>query len=153
MLKAIKEIIIMLLVCLVAMLLLAVVFYEYIPARKVVPEVSTYTVPDTVSQLLADDIDNKDSNVILTFEEGEYEVTSKDLNNYEAKNEYVPGKANPFGPIIEEVETQNTTNTTSSSANTNTTSKDSNDSTNTTDSSKNENTDTNESYINNKGTK
>ena len=35
--KAVKEITIMLLICLIAMLILAVVLYKYVPSRKVVP--------------------------------------------------------------------------------------------------------------------
>ena len=38
--KIIKEIIIMLLTCLAGMLLFAVILYEYIPNRKVVPEIA-----------------------------------------------------------------------------------------------------------------
>ena len=41
--KIIKEIIIMLLVCLVGMLLFSVIFYEYIPNRKIIPEVTQYS--------------------------------------------------------------------------------------------------------------
>ena len=59
----------------------AVVFYKYIPNRKEVPEVVEYVATDEVQQMLSDDIDNKDNEVIL-----EYEVKSKDLNNYEATN-------------------------------------------------------------------
>ena len=93
--KIIKEIIMLLLVCLVALLLLAVVFYEFIPTRKNVSEVSSYKDTAKISELLSDDIDK---NVILTYEEGEYEVTSSDLKNYEVAEKYVPGKANPFAP-------------------------------------------------------
>ena len=121
MLKVMKEIIIMLLICLVALLILAVIFYEYIPARKVVAEVTTYTTPEKIAGLLADDIDEKENDVILTFEEGEYEVTSKDLKNYEATDKYVPGKSNPFAAVPSEVTDEDNTNTTSTNTtNTNT---------------------------------
>ena len=151
MLKIIKEIIIMLLVCLVAILLLAVLFYEYIPARKVVAEVTTYTASDTVSELLADDIDKKDVDVILTFEEGEYEVTSSDLNNYEATNNYVPGKANPFAAVSTE-ETNEGTDKTDDNSSTNKDDKD-NEDTDNEDSKTTDNSDKETSYINDKGMK
>ena len=102
--KAIKEIIVLLLVCLVGMLLFAVLFYEYIPNRKVIPEVSKYEASEQVKQLKEDDIDKKDSQVVLT-----YQVTSSDLNNYKAQKEYVPGKANPFAPVSQDVEANATT--------------------------------------------
>ena len=94
--KAIKEIIIMLLICLVTMLILAIVLYKYIPNRKVVPEVVTYTATEDVQDLLNDNIDTKSDsdNVILT-----YEVTSSDLKNYQSTNTYVPGKSNPFAAV------------------------------------------------------
>lgn len=136
--KTIKEIIIMLLVCLIGILLFAVVFYEYIPTRKVVAEVTTYKASNTVEELLADNIDQNSNNVILTFEEGEYEVTSSDLNNYEATNIYVPGKANPFAPVSEDVDGNATIDPTDKNNNT---------SSNTT------NNDSNETYITDKGTK
>jgi len=57
--KIIKEIIIMLLVALAGMLLFAVIFYEYIPNRKVVPEVAMYNASEKIKELKADDIDKK----------------------------------------------------------------------------------------------
>lgn len=91
--KTIKEIIIMLLVCLITMLILAIALYQYIPNRKAVPEVTTYVASEDVQDLLEDNIDTRkdDDNVILT-----YEVTSSDLNSYQSANAYVPGKSNPF---------------------------------------------------------
>lgn len=94
--KAIKEIIIMLLICLITMLILAIVLYKYIPNRKVVPEVVAYTATEDIQDLLNDNIDTKSDsdNVILT-----YEVTSSDLKNYQDINTYVPGKSNPFAAV------------------------------------------------------
>lgn len=100
--KTIKEIIIMLLVCLVTMLVLAIALYQYIPNRKAVPEITTYVATEDVQDLLEDNIDTKkdDDNVILT-----YEVTSSDLNNYQSINSYVPGKSNPFAAYSGSVST------------------------------------------------
>ena len=93
MVKIIKEIIIMLLVCLITMLILAIGLYKYIPNRKAVPEVVTYTASEDVKDLLEDNIDKKSDSddVILT-----YEVTASDLTGYQSINTYVPGKSNPF---------------------------------------------------------
>ncbi len=98
--KAIKEIIIFLLVCLVMMLLFAVVLYEYIPNRKVVAEVVKYSASEEVEQQLADNIDEENNEVVLT-----YEVTSSALDNYETINEYVPRKDNPFAAVSTSDET------------------------------------------------
>ena len=93
--KVIKEIIIMLVICLLTMLVLAIALYRYIPNRKAVPEVVTYTASEDVQDLLEDNIDTKSDqdNVILT-----YEVTASDLSGYQSTNTYVPGKSNPFAP-------------------------------------------------------
>ena len=90
--KIIKEIIIMLLVCLAGLLLFAVVLYEYIPNRKEVPEIAQYNPSEKIKELKADDIDKKNETIIKTFE-----VTSSDLANYKVANDYVPVKSNPFG--------------------------------------------------------
>ena len=89
--KVIKEIIIMLVICLLTMLVLAIALYRYIPNRKAVPEVVTYTASEDVQDLLEDNIDTKSDqdNVILT-----YEVTASDLSGYQSTNTYVPGKSN-----------------------------------------------------------
>lgn len=90
--KIIKEIIIMLLVCLISMLIFAIALYDFIPNRKTVAEITNYEASETVQVLLEDNIDSSNtSEVILS-----YEVTNSDLNNYQYTNEYVPGKANPF---------------------------------------------------------
>lgn len=102
--KYIKEIIIMLLVALAGMLLFAVIFYEYIPNRKVVPEVSQYSASEKIKELKADDIDKRNEQVIKTFE-----VTSSDLSNYKVTNDYVAGKSDPFEPIAESPDSGSTT--------------------------------------------
>ena len=94
--KAIKEIIIMLLICLVAMLGLAIALYQYIPSKKNVPEISQYEVSEQVQDLLEDNIDQKSDKdrVILT-----YEVTKGELSGYQTTNDYIPGKSNPFANV------------------------------------------------------
>ena len=57
--KAIKEIIIMLLVCLVTMLILAIALYQYIPSRKEVPEVERYVASEEVQDLLDDNVEQR----------------------------------------------------------------------------------------------
>ena len=90
--KIIKEIIIMLLVCLVTMLVLAISLYKFIPNRKIVPEIATYKASEEVQDLLEDNIDqntNQTSQNIAT-----YEVTAGELKGYQKTNIYVPGKSN-----------------------------------------------------------
>ena len=89
--NVIKEIIILLLLCLAIILLLGILLYEYAPMSKTVPNPVSYTTPEDVQQELASSSDVDNSQVIMT-----YEVDSTDLNNFERINDYQPGKANPF---------------------------------------------------------
>ena len=120
--KVFKEIMIMLLTCLVGILLFAVIFYEYIPNRKVVPEVTQYAASEQVKEAMADDIDQRNDQVVLT-----YKVTSSDLTNYKVTKDYVPGKANPFAVVSQDAEasatTKNGTNGKNSNSNSGTSSK------------------------------
>lgn len=106
----IKEMIIMLLLCLAILLLLGILLYEYVPMTKTVPNPVSYTTPDNVKQELADTADIDESQVIMT-----YEVDATDLNNYKSIQNYKPGKANPFSSYdTTGTSGTNTTTTTSS---------------------------------------
>lgn len=91
--KVIKEIIIMLLLCLAIILILGVLLYEYVPSNKIIPDEVSYTTPTAVQEELSKSEDVESDEVILT-----YSVDSTDLDNYERINTYVPGKPNPFSP-------------------------------------------------------
>ena len=91
--KVIKEIMIMLLLCLAIILILGVLLYEYVPSNKIIPDEVSYTTPETVKEELSKSEDVENDEVILT-----YSVDSTDLDNYERINTYVPGKPNPFSP-------------------------------------------------------
>ena len=89
----IKEIIIMLLLCLAIILVLGVLLYEYVPSNKIIPEEVSYTTPQDIQEELSKTEDVEADNVILT-----YSIDAADLDNYERINTYVPGKPNPFSP-------------------------------------------------------
>lgn len=112
--SVIKEVIIILLLLLAVILALGVLFYEYIPTNKTVPNVSTYKTSDSVQRELEEKVADNET-IIQTFE-----VTSEDLKKAQTTKTYIPGKANPFSTYEEPAE--NTTNpdgTTSNSVNTN----------------------------------
>ena len=87
----IKEIIIILLLCLAIIVVLGLLLYDYVPMAKVVPEPVSYTTPEDVKEELVQAGEVDDNQDIMT-----YEVNSSDLNNYEKIKNYNPGKANPF---------------------------------------------------------
>lgn len=124
----IKELTIVLLLCLAIILVLGILLYEYVPMSKTIPNQVAYTTPEDVKAELqaSDQVD--ESEIVMT-----YEINSDDLNNYKRIQDYKPGKANPFSSyqtqeITENTQTdssisgqQNNTTTSSSSTNSNTT--------------------------------
>ena len=114
----IRETFIMLLLCVAIILILGVLFYEYIPTNKVIPnKLATYSTAENVKT----EIDEK----VTQMEKAEisYEITTSDLTIYKQSNSYNPGKVDPFSasPTVEPEGEQNTTNSENgSNTNTNT---------------------------------
>ena len=146
--KVIKEIIIMLLLCLAIILILGVLLYEYVPSNKIIPDEVSYTTPENIKEELSKSDGVDDEQVILT-----YSIDATDLNNYERINSYVPGKTNPFSsydtPTNSGEENNQSGNSTSSNGSSNTNSSSSNNSGN----SNSTNQGTNTGYFPDKGTK
>ena len=92
--NVIKELIIILLLCLAIILILGVLLYEYAPMSKTVPNPVAYTTPEEVEQELID----SEEEVVGSFDTSNDSlgVDSTDLNNYTRIQDYKPGKANPF---------------------------------------------------------
>ena len=97
----IKEIIIMLLLCVAILLILGVLFYDYIPSNKVVPSKIAYSTPENIQEEIQEEIIETNKTKIT------YEVTDADLNIYKQSNSYVPGKRDPFS--IEDTKTEENT--------------------------------------------
>ena len=109
-----KEIIIVLLLCLAIILVLGILLYDYVPISKTVPNQVAYTTPEDVKQELIQSGSLDESEVIMT-----YEVNNDDLNNYRRVKDYKPGKANPFSSYETATE-GNTTNSTNGTSTTGT---------------------------------
>ena len=113
-----KELIIVLLLCIAIILVLGILLYEYVPMAKTIPNPVAYTIPQEAKEELAKDESVDESQIIMT-----YEINSSDLNNYKRIQDYKPGKANPFSSYAtEKVESTNTQNSTSTNISQNTTS-------------------------------
>lgn len=108
-----KEIFIILLLCIAILLILGILFYDYIPINRVIPEREAYTTPDNIVQELSESITETEK-VEVT-----YEVTDADLNIYKQSSSYTEGKANPFAPY-DEPENAQTNNNSNESSNNNT---------------------------------
>lgn len=97
MLKSIiKEIIIMLLVCLAILLVLCILLYDFIPSNKILPAEVSYQASEEIQKELDSAVSGENTKVVLS-----YEVTSTDLKNYEKSDDYNAGKVNPFSTYVE----------------------------------------------------
>jgi hypothetical protein len=147
----IKEIIIMLLLCLAIILILGVILYEYVPSNKILPEEVSYVTPQNIKEELKSTDSIEEDKVILT-----YEIDESDLTNYQKIKDYKPGKVNPFSTYEEKTEEnqsqngQNTTNNNSGSTNSNNSSSNGGSTQNST---QNTNTSSEGTYFPDKGTK
>lgn len=149
----IKEIVIILLLCLAIMLVFGIVFYEYVPIGKTIPNEVDYTTPQNVKKELASSSDVDDSQIIMT-----YEINSDDLTNYRRVQDYVPGKANPFSSYETNAETptQGNSSTGGSSSSNNSSNNNNSNSNNSNNSNNNDNNSENTSgghFFQNTGTK
>ena len=105
-----KEIIIAMLLCLIFILLLALILYNYVPANKTLPEKISYNTPEKISKELKESNEADEDDVILT-----YEIDNSDMDNYERINSYNPGKSNPFSSFETQSDGTVVTNPSSSS--------------------------------------
>ena len=96
-----KEVLIILLVCVAIVLLMAVIFYNYIPTNKVIPaKVTAYQLPQNVEEIINETtIDSYNSASI------NYTIDNADLSKYQATQSYNPGKADPFSATTEDTNT------------------------------------------------
>lgn len=88
--SVLKEIVIILLLSVAIMLILMVLFYDYIPMSKVIPDREEYVTPNEVQEELAEEI-SQNNTVPIT-----YSITDADLNIYKQTGTTVEGKSNPF---------------------------------------------------------
>lgn len=118
----IREIIITLLLCVAIVLLLGVIFYDYNPINKVVPNKIAYSAPENIRNELEEE---SIQDTTPSVENKVYTIEGSDLNIYKRSNTYNPSKENPFAstPSVDANVSVNETkvnNQTNSKPNTNT---------------------------------
>lgn len=110
----IKESMIVLLLCIAILFVLSILFYDYNPLNKVVPNKIAYTVPENIRNELEEEILEN----TLTVDNKVYTVEGSDLNIYKRSNSYNPSKENPFASTANG--DSNVTNNTTANTNNNT---------------------------------
>lgn len=104
-----KEIFIILLVCIALVLVMAVIFYNYIPNNKIIPaKVTAYSTPENVEAEISSNVTNT-----FSMEDEDYKIENSDLTKYQQVQSYNPGKPDPFALYTE----SNVTNTNGVSGN------------------------------------
>ena len=95
MLRAIKEIFIYMFLLVLIIVVAGILFYDHLPTHKIVPDKVEYTLPENLQgeldKTLAED---EQQEVIRTLT-----VSGDDLDAYEYKGQYNPGKIDPFAEI------------------------------------------------------
>ena len=119
----IKEVFIMLLLCIAILLILGILFYDYIPTNKVIPEKEAYSTPNNVKEEINEQITEIEKTVIS------YEITDSDLNIYKKSSDYKPGKPDPFS-LVETTSGSSNSGYTTGNSNTNNTNQEKNETTN-----------------------
>lgn len=94
----IKEICIILLITVAVGLILALIFYQYLPSNKIIPsKVTAYATPGEVSKEIEEDSQDEFEAVNTVFT-----VTDADLSLYKSEKSYNPGKVDPFAEVSNE---------------------------------------------------
>lgn len=88
----IKEIIITLLLCVAILLVLSILFYDYNPINKVVPNKIAYSAPEDIKN----ELEEKNVQNTISIQNKTYTIEGSDLNIYKKSNTYNPSKVNPF---------------------------------------------------------
>lgn len=98
-----KEIFIMLLLCIAIILILGILFYDYIPVNRIIPTKEAYSTPEYVKVEINEQITEMEKTEIS------YEITDSDLNIYKQTSSYKPGKKDPFSLAAESTTAENST--------------------------------------------
>ena len=105
----VKEVFIIMLLVIAILLVLGILFYDYVPTTEKIPTaVVEYQLPEDMQKELNETLKTTGTqNLVQT-----YSVNGEDLHDYEKSNDYEKGKPNPFAPTVtNEVSTNNTSNT------------------------------------------
>lgn len=119
----IKEAFIMILLCVAIALILAVIFYDYVPINKTVPQPVAYSMPEELSEIEEELESGTTASETSGMVPQSETIDEVDLAGYMQTKVYDAGKADPFSVYKEEPKDTNTitepTNTTGSNNNSN----------------------------------
>ena len=108
-----KELFIMALLLMVVVFMIGMVFYQYMPNNKTVPEPITYSADSSTTSVLQEisasdsySTDSNDSSVQDVIKS--YSIGTTELTTAAAKQTYVSGKTDPFAEaVVSDANTEN----------------------------------------------
>ena len=104
----VKEIFIILLLTVAVGLVLAVIFYQYMPSNRIMPsKVTAYKASEEVAK----EIEEESKSELVEYNEV-YEITDADLSRYKQIDSYRPGKVDPFQEVSSQPGASNNTGNT-----------------------------------------
>lgn len=96
-----KEVFIELLLVIAILVVVAILFYDYNPINKVIPNKIAYTTPENIkNELKEENIETE-----VSIENKVYTIEGSDLNIYKKSKTYNPSKENPFASTVEDENT------------------------------------------------
>lgn len=115
-----KEVFIELLLVIAILVVVAILFYDYNPINKVIPNKIAYTTPENIkNELKEENIETE-----VSIENKVYTIEGSDLNIYKKSKTYNPSKENPFASTVEDENTTSGSNIVKTNTNGQTTTKD-----------------------------
>lgn len=111
-----KELFIMALLLMIVVFMVGIIFYQYMPNNKTVPEPVSYRADSSTTSILQEIASTSTSDDNSSGSESQsiiksYSIGSQELSTAASKHSFTSGKTDPFAEYVEPVAT-NTTNTT-----------------------------------------
>lgn len=115
-----KEVFIELLLVIAILVVVAILFYDYNPINKVIPNKIAYTTPENIKN----ELEEENVEIEVSIENKVYTIEGSDLNIYKKSKTYNPSKENPFASTVEDENTTSGSNIVNTNTNGQTTTKD-----------------------------
>ena len=96
-----KEVFIELLLVIAILVVVAILFYDYNPINKVIPNKIAYTTPENIKN----ELEEENVETEVSIENKVYTIEGSDLNIYKKSKTYNPSKENPFASTVEDENT------------------------------------------------
>lgn len=108
-----KEVFIELLLVIAILVVVAILFYDYNPINKVIPNKIAYTTPENIKN----ELEEENVETEVSIENKVYTIEGSDLNIYKKSKTYNPSKENPFASTVEDENTTSGSNTVKTNTN------------------------------------